>query len=199
GGAGIVADIKAIEAHRCWAAAVATTLTVQTVGRVDAAHEVPPEILVAQIGAVFSDHPVAAVKVGLLGGAATVDAVANALRGRGLPVVLDPVCCATSGARFLDDAARDRLRGALLPLVDVVTPNRDEVLWLAGLPPEAEIEAAAEALLEDGARHVLVTGASAANGVYEDRLFSRQGIQAIEHREVATDRIHGTGCLHSSS
>ena len=198
GGAGIVADIKAIEAHGCWAAAVATTLTVQTVARIDDLHVVPPRLLAAQIAAVFEDHPVAAVKIGLLGGAATVDAVAGALRGRGIPIVLDPVCASTSGKQFLDAAALARLRTGLLPYVEVLTPNREEAVLLAGLPPTGRAREAAERLMGFGARHVLITGGASGNGVCEDRLFSAAGVDSIAHRAIPTDRVHGTGCLHSS-
>jgi len=198
GGAGIVADIKAIEAHGCWAAAVATTLTVQTVARIDDMHAVPPGLLAAQIDAVFSDHAVAAVKIGLLGNAPAVDAVADALRGRGIPIVLDPVCASTSGKQFLDSVALEHLRARLLPHVDVLTPNREEAVVLAGLPPTRSEREVADKLLAFGARHVLMTGGASGNGVCEDRLFSAAGVQSIVHRAIPTDRVHGTGCLHSS-
>lgn len=199
GGAGIVADIKTIEAHGCWAAAVATSLTVQTVDRVAETHAPPPELIVAQIDAVFDDHPVAAVKIGLLGGTTTIDAVAHALRRGDVPVVLDPVCAATSGRRFLDERARGRLRGGLLPLVDVLTPNREEARWLTGLPRSADLAEAARRLLDDGARHVLVTAAAGNDNVFEDWLFTKDRVLRIEHRRVATRCLHGTGCLHSAS
>jgi len=199
GGAGIVADVKTIEAHGCWAAAVATTLTVQTVSRVDDLHAVPPRVLTAQIAAVFADHPVAAVKIGLLGNAAAIRAVSRGLDGRHLPIVLDPVCASTSGTRFLDEAALACLRAELLPCVEVLTPNLAEAFLLAGLPQSAAAGDAANELLGLGARYVLITGGASRNGVCEDRLFSAAGVHAIAHRAIATDRLHGTGCLHSSS
>lgn len=199
GGAGIVADVKAIEAHGCWAAAVATTLTVQTTARVGDLHAVPPRLLRAQIAAVFADHPVAAVKIGLLGGAPSVAAVARALRDYKVPLVLDPVCTATSGRRFLDERALARLRAELLPIVHVLTPNREEAGWLAGLPPSASARDAADKLRGLGVRHVLITGGTTRHGVCEDRLFSADGVHTIAHRAIVTDRLHGTGCLHSSS
>ena len=199
GGAGIVADVKTIEAHGCWAAAVATTLTVQTVSRVDDLHAVPPRMLTAQIAAVFADHPVAAVKIGLLGNAAAVRAVARGLDGRQIPIVLDPVCASTSGTRFLDEAALECLRAELLPRVEVLTPNLAEAFLLASLPRSASAGEAANSLLDLGARHVLITAGASRNGVCEDRLFSIAGVHSLEHRSIATDRLHGTGCLHSSS
>jgi len=199
GGAGIVADVKAIEAHGCWAAAVATTLTVQTVAWVGDLHAVPPRLLAAQISAVFEDHPVAAVKIGLLGGAPSVAAVARVLRGRKVPIVLDPVCAATNGRRFLDERVLARLRAELLPSVHVLTPNREEAGRLAGLPPSASARDAADKLRELGTRHVLITDGTTGREVCEDRLFSADGVHTIAHRAIVTDRLHGTGCLHSSS
>jgi hydroxymethylpyrimidine/phosphomethylpyrimidine kinase len=194
-----VADVKTIEAHGCWAAAVATTLTVQTVARVGDLHAVPPALLTAQIAAVFEDHPVAAVKIGLLGSAAAVSAVTRGLGGRNVPLVLDPVCASTNGTRFLDEPALARLREELLPCVEVLTPNREEAMLLAGLPPSASAPEAADRLLGFGVRHVLITGGAPRNGVCRDRLFFAAGVHSIEHRAIVTDRLHGTGCLHSSS
>jgi hydroxymethylpyrimidine/phosphomethylpyrimidine kinase len=199
GGAGIVADVKTIEAHDCWATAVATTLTVQTVAWVGDLHAVPPRLLASQIDAVFADHPVAAVKIGLLGGAPSIIAVARVLRDRNVPIVLDPVCASTNGRRFLDEPALACLRAELLPSVHVLTPNREEAGLLAGLPPSASAREAADKLRGLGARHVLITGGTSGRGVCEDRLFSADGVHTIEHRAIVTDRLHGTGCLHSSS
>lgn len=199
GGAGIVADVKTIEAHGCWAAAVATTLTVQTVARVADLHAVPASLLTAQIAAVFEDHPVAAVKIGLLGSAVAVSAVTRGLSGRKVPIVLDPVCASTHGTRFLDEPALARLRAELLPCVDVLTPNREEALRVAGLPSSSGAREAADKLLGFGARYVLITGRAPGNGVCEDRLFSAGSVHSVAHRAIATDRLHGTGCLHSSS
>lgn len=199
GGAGIVADVKAIEAHGCWATAVATTLTVQTVARVDGLYAVPADVLSAQIAAVFEDHPVAAVKIGLLWGAPSIDAVARALRGVGIPIVLDPVWASTSGTEFLDETALAVLRERLVPLVDVLTPNREEARLLAGLPATAAAEEAADKLRDLGARHVLITGGTTRNGTCEDRLFNADGVHTLVHRAISTGCRHGTGCLHSSS
>jgi hydroxymethylpyrimidine/phosphomethylpyrimidine kinase len=199
GGAGIVADVKAIEAHGCWAAAVVTTSTVQTISRVGAVHELPAQLLTAQIDAVFQDHAVAAVKIGLLGSAATIGAVARALSGCRVPIVLDPVCASSSGTRFLDQPALACLRTDLLPQVEVLTPNQEEALVLAGVPASSGEREAVDVLLGHGARHVLVTGGVPRNGVCEDRLYSAANVHRFEHRAIATERLHGTGCLHSSS
>jgi hydroxymethylpyrimidine/phosphomethylpyrimidine kinase len=199
GGAGILADVKTIEAHGCWATAVATTLTAQTVAKVGALHGVPPRFLRQQIESVFDDHAVAAVKLGLLGAASTVGEVALALRSRAVPIVLDPVCASSSGTRFLDDRALEQMREELLPIVSVVTPNREEARILGGEPVPAQALEGALRLRDFGAEHVLVTSFACENEVCEDVLFCAEGRHTIAHRHIETDRLHGTGCLHSSS
>jgi len=199
GGAGTLADVKTIEAHGCWAAAVVTMLTVQTIERVDDVHAAPAKIVTDQIAAVFADHRVAAVKIGLLGSATMVSAVARGLAGRDVPIVLDPVCASTSGQSFLDAAALCRLRDDLLPRTEVLTPNLKEALLLSGLSATGNGSAAAKTLLDLGVRHVLITGGEPRAGRCEDRLFSNAGVQSMSHRAIGTDRLHGTGCLHSSS
>jgi len=198
GGAGLIADVKAIEAHRCWAAAVATALTSQTVAAVRAVEPVAGGLLADQVAAVFDDLDVAAVKVGMLAGRDNVATVAGALEGRDVPVVLDPVCASTSGSRFLDDAALGAMRSELLPQVHVVTPNLEEAAILSGVPG-AGPRAAADLLLGFGVDHVLISGGAGRDGRCVDRLYSRDTEHEIVHRALDTDRVHGTGCLHSAS
>jgi hydroxymethylpyrimidine/phosphomethylpyrimidine kinase len=198
GGAGLIAEVKTIEAHDCWPAAVATALTVQRVTRVHAVHPVPARCLVDQIEAVFADLDVVAVKVGLLPTRETVLALADVLADRRVPVVLDPVCRSTSGTRFLDAAAIDAVREALLPSVHVVTPNAEEAGILAS-GCAGGLRAYGAALLDLGPSHVLITGGAGDHGICEDLLFSAGEVQAVRHRSISTNRDHGTGCVHSSS
>lgn len=198
GGAGLIADAKTIEAHGCWPAAVATALTAQTVAEVRAVHPVPATWLAEQIEAVFADLEVAAVKLGLLPTLETVLAVAAVLSDRALPIVLDPVCRSTSGTRFLDDAALVGLREALLPIVTVATPNAEEARILAGSHRNG-LHGCARSLLDLGLQNVLITGGAGGGGTCEDLLFSADDVQVVRHRTIATNRDHGTGCVHSSS
>jgi hydroxymethylpyrimidine/phosphomethylpyrimidine kinase len=198
GGAGLIADVKAIESHGCWAAAVATALTSQTVAAVRAVEPVSGALLADQVAAVFEDFEVSAVKVGMLAGRENVLAVAAALGGRDVPIVLDPVCGSTSGTRFLDEPALEALRVTLLPLVHVLTPNQEEAGILSGIPGAAADEAAAS-LRTHGVEHVLVSGGEGLHGHCVDRLFSSEPVREIVHRSLETNRVHGTGCLHSAS
>ena len=198
GGAGLVQDVRTIDAHGCWPAAVATALTVQTVGEVRAVHPVPARCLADQIQAVFDDLPVAAVKLGLMPGRETVLAVDSALSATDVPIVLDPVCGSTSGARLIDGDALDALRRTLLPRATVVTPNLVEARQLAGVAG-AGADRCAEILRGMEVPQVLITGGGANGESCVDRLFSADGTHILEHLSIETNRDHGTGCVHSSS
>src|SRR3954447_5490449 len=124
GGAGIQADLKAFARCGVHGMTAITAVTAQNTVAVRAVYPLPPQAIVEQVRAVTEDIGVDAVKIGMLGSTATIDAVVEALELIGAaPVVLDPVMVAESGARLLDRDAEDAMRQRLLPRVDVVTPN----------------------------------------------------------------------------
>ncbi len=134
-GAGITADIKTIAAHGCYGATCITALTVQTTQGVRAVEAVKPEMVRATLRELAADLPISAVRIGMLGSAAVVEAVLEFLESTRPPnVVLDPVMGSSSGAELLDAAGVALLKSRMLPLVSVVTPNIDEVAVLSGLP-----------------------------------------------------------------
>ena len=134
-GAGITADIKTIAAHGCYGATCITALTVQTTQGVRAVEAVKPEIVRATLRELAADLPISAVRIGMLGSAAVVEAVVEFLESTRPPnVVLDPVVRSSSGAELLEPAGVALLKRRMLPLVSVVTPNVDEVAVLSGLP-----------------------------------------------------------------
>lgn len=137
GGAGIQADLKTFAAHGAYGMSVVTAVTAQNTRTVSAVHGIPPQVVAAQIDAVFEDIGVDGVKIGMLGSAEIVTVVAERLhhwleRRPGLPVVLDPVMVAKSGDTLLADDAVEALTRLLLPLATVVTPNLPEAVRLAG-------------------------------------------------------------------
>src|SRR4051795_10899554 len=133
GGAGIQADLKAFARCRVHGMTAITAITAQNTVEVSAVEAVSPEAIVEQVRAVARDIGVDAVKVGMLGTAATIDAVARALGElpAGTPVVVDPVMVAESGARLLEPEAEEALATRILPLATVVTPNVPEARALA--------------------------------------------------------------------
>ena len=135
GGAGIQADIKAIGANGGYAMAAITALTVQNTQAVREVEIVPAEVVRAQIAAIRDDIRIHAVKIGMLGTAEIVAAVAEALGGLAAPIVLDPVMVARSGDRLLAPEAVAALRDRLLPMAAVITPNLPEAADLLGSAP----------------------------------------------------------------
>jgi hydroxymethylpyrimidine kinase/phosphomethylpyrimidine kinase len=196
GGAGIQADLKAFAAAGAYGMSAIVALTAQNTVGVTAVHEVPPEFVVAQLEAVLSDIGVDAAKTGMLHSRRAVEAVAAVLDGRGVPLVVDPVLVATSGARLLEVDAVDALVSRLFPLATVVTPNLPEAQVLARMPGEPAKARLAERLVELGAPAALVTGG---HGTPVDHLFDGRN-----HVEIPVDRLpgsatHGAGCTHSAT
>ena len=149
GGAGIQADVKTITMLGGYAATAITAITVQNTLGVTDVHRIPPAVVAAQMEAVLSDIGADAIKIGMLGDAATVAAVADAMADFSGPVVLDPVMVAKGGASLLTDTAVAALLDRLLPLATVVTPNVPELMALTGceIAGEADMRRAAQALL----------------------------------------------------
>src|SRR3954471_24235807 len=126
GGAGIQADLKAFAAAGVHGMSAIVALTAQSTVGVTAVHEVPPAFVTAQLEAVFGDIGVDAAKTGMLSSRAIVDAVADFLEEHPVPLVVDPVMIASSGARLLQDDAVEALVTRIFPLATVVTPNLAE-------------------------------------------------------------------------
>ena len=199
GGAGIQADLKAFARCGVHGMTAITAITAQSTVGVEAVEAVSPEMIVAQIGAVADDIGVDAVKIGMLGTAETVEAV---VAGLGLlvedvPVVVDPVMVAESGAVLLDPEAREALVELLLPLATVVTPNIPEARVLAGAAEHDSQEDLAREVRALGPHAVVVTGGHSERVV--DLFFDGR-----ESAEIPGDRhpgtaAHGSGCTHSSA
>ena len=203
GGAGIQADLKTFAALGVYGASVITALTAQNTQGVRAIHDVPAEFVAAQIDAVFSDLDVAAVKIGMLSQAATIETVAMGLgRHHARNIVLDPVMVATSGDRLLAADAVEALRKVLIPRALVVTPNIPEAAALTGATParnEREMEIQARELLTLGARNVLIKGGHGSGDESVDLLVGEGEVLRLSARRVDTKNTHGTGCTLSSA
>jgi hydroxymethylpyrimidine/phosphomethylpyrimidine kinase len=213
GGAGIQADIKAFAACGVHGMTAITAITAQNTMGVTAVEAISPGVIVAQVKAVAEDIGVDAVKIGMLGTVATIEAVAAALDllAPGTPVVLDPVMVSESGAELLQQSARGALMDLLLPRVTVITPNL----------PEARALAAAAAARGGGSAAASEPGADGDGAVALARSLRALGPEVVVvtggHREEAVDvffdgfevvelpgerypggAAHGSGCTHSS-
>ncbi len=206
GGAGIQADLKAFAACGVHGMTAITAVTAQNTVGVTAIHHIPPEVIVAQVAAVIDDIGVDAIKIGMLGTVATIDAVREALElvPSGVPVVLDPVMVAESGATLLEPAARVALVERVLPLATVVTPNLPEAWVIAGggWTGEHERDAGGEALglaaaiRALGASAVVLTGGH--REVAVDLFYDGGDPVEIPGERYPDGAAHGSGCTHSS-
>jgi hydroxymethylpyrimidine/phosphomethylpyrimidine kinase len=201
GGAGIQADLLTLAAHGVYAATAVTAVTAQNTRGVFAAEAVRPSLLLRQIHSVFEDLVPAAVKIGALGNAANVRAVAAALRQWKAPhVVLDPVLGASTGEPLLWRGL-SALRRELLPLCELVTPNLPEAEALSALRirNEGDRRLAAGILADLGAQNVLIKGGHGRGGIVSDLLFDGRGFREYRHPRIVTRATHGTGCTLSSA
>jgi hydroxymethylpyrimidine/phosphomethylpyrimidine kinase len=193
GGAGVQADLKAFAATGCYGMSAIVALTAQNTVGVSAVHEVPPAFVLAQLEAVFDDLGVDAAKTGMLLSTPVIETVAGYLEQHPLPLVVDPVLIASSGARLLEEDAVETLVARLFPLATVVTPNLAEAEVLVGTGSKREL---AERLHQRGAAAAIVTGG---HGEPVDHLFDgtrHVEIRVARHEVAAT---HGSGCTHSAT
>jgi hydroxymethylpyrimidine/phosphomethylpyrimidine kinase len=203
GGAGIQADLKTFAALGVYGASAIAALTAQNTRGVTGIHAVSADFLRAQIDAVFSDLDVGAVKIGMVGARAAIEAIAAALKHWAPKhVVLDPVMVATSGDRLLAPDAVEALRTKLIPLASIITPNLPEAAALLNesvASDEAAIEAQGKKLLALGCPAVLIKGGHGQGSESIDYLVRADGVLALPAPRVATQNTHGTGCSLSSA
>ena len=202
GGAGIEADLKTFAALGVYGAAVVTALTAQNTKGVFAIHQVPADFIAAQIDAVFSDLAVGAVKIGMLGDAPAIAAVAAGLvRHRARNIVLDPVMVASTGADLLRADAMAALR-TLVGRVGLVTPNLFEAAALLDAPmarDEGEMRAQGQKLLALGAGAALIKGGHAGGPESVDLLIEADRCTRFAAPRLPTKNTHGTGCTLASA
>jgi hydroxymethylpyrimidine/phosphomethylpyrimidine kinase len=195
GGAGIQADLKAFAAAGCYGMSAIVALTAQNTTGVTAVHQLPPDFVRAELEAVFDDIGVDAAKTGMLFSSLLIETVASFLEGHRVPLVVDPVMVASSGARLLEENAVETLVSRLFPLATVVTPNLAEAEALAGGPGSRD--ELVERIHELGASAVIVTGGHGDDAV--DHLYDgdRHVVIPVERYEVSA--THGAGCTHSAT
>jgi len=199
GGAGIQADLKTFSALGVYGASVVTALTAQNTKGVEAVDLARPEMVRAQLLRVLDELPVKAIKTGMLGQPGTIEVVFEVLEQfKDIPLVLDPVMVATSGARLADTPTIDAMRN-LMKRSSLVTPNRDEISRLCGIPIEqpGDLPRAAAVLLESGCRAVLLKGGHFQGDELSDLFVSEKTTREWRHRRLPGN-YHGTGCTLAS-
>jgi hydroxymethylpyrimidine/phosphomethylpyrimidine kinase len=200
GGAGIQADLKTFHQFGVYGEAVVTLVTVQNTRRVSRVERMPADLVVQQIEAVVTDIPPAAAKLGALGSARIIEAVADLASSFSFPLVIDPVMISKSGASLMEAAGTQALKTRLLRHATLVTPNIPEAESLTGMPvanPE-DMLAAAERILDFGAKAVLLKGGHL-RGEPVDLLAGPGKPVWMSGTRVDTPHTHGTGCTYSAA
>lgn len=207
-GAGVTADVKTAAAHGCFAVTTITAVTVQTTQGVHRVAPLEAEIVRQTLFELAADLPIQAVRIGMLGSGSVAGAVAEFLETTRPPnVVLDPIVRSSSGADLLDFRGLEVLKTRLLPLVDLLTPNLNEVAVLAGMKVSdlGGMQTAGRELLRLGARNVCVTGGHLSGEHAVDLLLWRpEGTDEVFEEELAGEWVqsnstHGTGCAFATS
>ena len=203
GGAGLQADLKTFHQFGVYGEAVVTLLTVQNTRGVHEVVPIAPDLIARQIQAVLEDIPPAAIKIGALGPAEAVEAVAATLepflKSTRCPLVLDPVMAGTQGKALLEDQVHNTLIKRLLLLCTLVTPNLEEAAKLAAVPVQSleDMRRAAQAIQNMGARNVLVKGGHLDRGTHMeaiDLLLTQDGkFTEYAGRWIDSKNTHGTG------
>ena len=202
GGAGIQADIKTITVHGLYAETAVTAVTAQNTVGVQGIVEMTPEFVAQQIRSVFDDIRPDAVKIGMVGSADVVKAIAEELkRYDAKNIVVDPVLQATTGASLAADDVAQALMDYLVPIATIVTPNIPEAALLTGkevsTPDDMETAASIIKTKTDGA--VLIKGGHATGGANDLLLTEHLRVVWLKHKRIKTENTHGTGCTMSAS
>jgi hydroxymethylpyrimidine/phosphomethylpyrimidine kinase len=201
GGAGIQADLKTFAALGVYGTSTLTAITAQNTLGVTGVHEIPTDIIAAQIEAVITDIGADAVKTGMLSSSAIVEVVAQELKRHQVEaLVIDPVMVAKSGDPLLQQEAVEALRAKLVPLAAVVTPNIPEAEVLTGLKINSleDMRRAAEKIIEMGAGGVVVKGGHL-EGPATDLFYDGSHFQEFTAPRIETKNTHGTGCTFASA
>lgn len=201
-GAGIQADLKTFSALGVYGCTAITAITAQNTSGVSDIFEVSPRVIESQIRSMKADMPPDAVKIGMVYSRQIIDAVHRSLKGSKVPIVLDPILSAGTGAKLLRDDALDTFVSKLIPLCTLITPNRIEAERLSGMRIRTESDGieAARKIRRLGAENVIVKGGHFATSSVTDLLVdSRDKITKITNPRVMIEESHGSGCNFSSA
>lgn len=201
GGAGIQADIKTMSAHGVYAVSVVTAITAQNTVDVRGAEALSGAMVRKQLEAVFDDFDIAAVKTGMLFTSPVIEAVAQSLASKTLPLVIDPVLASHAGRELLQEGAVRTLVETLFPLARLVTPNLHEAAFFAGVRINSleDVRRAAEIIHEMGPRAVVVKGGHATFSPGTDVLLDEGRFYVFEADQAYAQEVHGTGCTFSAA
>lgn len=200
GGAGILADLKAMHSRGVFGMAAVTSLTAQNTLGVQDVYNVPADFIDKELNSIFSDEVPHAMKTGMVAEADMMTVIADYIRKYNIPYVMDPVMIATSGDRLMTDASMSTLIDTLIPLATIVTPNlhEAEAITKMTIRTEEDIHRALKIFTDDmGAESVIIKGGHL-SGDATDYLYDGINISTLTAARIDTDQTHGTGCTFSA-
>ena len=202
GGAGVQADLKTIQQHGGYGAAVPTLITVQNTEGVEEVELLSPDLVRAQLSSLLGDVELAAAKTGALGSPAVAHVVGSFMKETRFPWVVDPVWLPTRGRPLSKGDIVEAYKEVLVPRAALVTPNAQEAALLAEMAVRslADAREAAERIARLGASAVLVKGGhleGSARGT--DVLLHDGEVTELPPTEIVAGRFHGTGCALSAA
>ncbi|OZU88885.1 bifunctional hydroxymethylpyrimidine kinase/phosphomethylpyrimidine kinase [Virgibacillus indicus] len=201
GGAGIQADLKTFQELKSFGMSVITSVVAQNTTGVQSVHHIPLKMIEQQLESVFSDIPVHALKTGMIANVDMMKVIADKITGLNAPYVMDPVMVATSGDPLIAENARYFLRGNLLPLTTLVTPNIPEAEYLTGetIHTIDDMKQAAVQIVDRfNAGAALVKGGHM-QGEATDFLYDGSTLHTFSAKRINTKNTHGTGCTYSAA
>lgn len=202
GGAGIQADIKTIQARACYAAAAITSITVQNTLGVKSSHPVNAKTVAEQINAVMEDIYPAAIKIGMVCNKEIAVAIASCLKNHhARNIVFDPVMVATSGLKLMDSESIETIIKELMPHCSLITPNLPEAAIISDNSAITieNIKDTCIRIYEKTGTSVLIKGGHSENNKAIDTLFYGGRFYEFASDKIASDNLHGTGCVLSSA
>lgn len=201
GGAGIQADLKTFAAFKVYGMTAITAITAQNTTEVRGIHVLPSEIVAMQIDCVVEDIGVDSAKTGMLYNREIIEVVANKIIEYNIPVVIDPVMIAKSGAKLLLDEAIEAVKRKLIPIATVITPNIPEAEEIVGykIKNVEDMEKAAEDIFKKGAEAVVVKGGHLKGNEVIDILYYKDKIFKYKKKKILRKTTHGTGCSFSAA
>ena len=194
-GAGIQSDIKTFSNHNVYGFTVATAITSQNTKKVTSIEPVSTKILSAQLDSILSDFHIDAIKIGMVYNSQIIRMINSKLRNKKIPIVVDPIIKSTTGTLLLKKNALHDYKNMIIPLADVITPNKHEAKVLSGTSNTKE---SAKKIQSMGAKCVIITGATSSNSQISDFVLEENKEYVISGKKIPI-RNHGSGCNYSAS
>ena len=194
-GAGIQSDIKTFSNHDVYGFTVVTAITSQNTRKVTSIEPVSTKSLRAQLDSILSDFHIDAIKIGMVYNSQIIKVIHSKLRNTKVPIIVDPIIKSTTGAMLLKKNALRDYKKLIIPMADVITPNKYEAKILSGI---SNIKKSAKKIQTMGAKCVIITGATSSNGQISDFILEENKEYVISGKKIPI-RNHGSGCNYSAS